>query len=167
MIRWTLAVCMAVLLAAPTAIQAQSSDTRLKPYVGTWQLDNSDARFNPGPPPRSETLSFGTDGSGSVQVTLDRTNLDGDPQTIRYAGNVDGKPVPYVGDPAYDSITMTMAKDGAIEGHLWNGGKMLTNNRTFVTPDGKTLNMVIVGVDPNGIHEAHVFTKQSDRATPR
>ena len=150
-----LSVLVAVVLLI-VGVQAQSN-----PRIGTWRLDPAKSKFSPGPAPKAETRIYEANGANGIKVTQNRTTADGKTQTITYAGNYDGKEVPYKGDPNYDGITMTMLKDGAVEAHLLKGGKVITkNNRSVVSPDGKTLTVSVDGTGSNGPHNVSVFVKQ-------
>ncbi len=55
--RSILAVCVMVLAAGSLAL-AQSN-----PFVGTWKLNMAASKFDPGPPPQSQSRTWNADGS--------------------------------------------------------------------------------------------------------
>jgi hypothetical protein len=81
-----IAAVLILVLSFSTVIMAQSD-----PRIGTWKLNVSKSKFDPGPPPKSETRTYSADGDG-VKVT--REQIDGTGKTISstYTVKSDGLP---------------------------------------------------------------------------
>ena len=65
----TSALTLGVILAAGFAVlSAQGVD----PRVGSWQLNVAKSKFNPGPPPKSQTLKIEAAGKGEKVTSESR-----------------------------------------------------------------------------------------------
>ena len=80
-----LATLMAVSLLWVHSTLAQSAD----PLHGTWKLDLAKSKFDPGPAPKSITVTFEPAGEG-VKVTADAVGADDKATQTSYTGNYDG-----------------------------------------------------------------------------
>ena len=47
------------------------------PLIGTWKLNLGESTYSPGPPMRSETLTFAPFAGGGVKVTVDQVDAQG------------------------------------------------------------------------------------------
>jgi hypothetical protein len=138
--------------------------------VGTWQLNLAQSSFDPGPPPKSLTITRRLEksaggGEGTVEtinVTIERVNADGGHNSVRYTASYDGKDYPRIGDPLYDSIALKRIDAYTIEETLKKAGKVLTVIRQVVSRDGKVLTGTETGINANGqsVHNVRVYDKQ-------
>ena len=92
----TMAIALAILLGATVLAQA----------VGTWKLNLTKSKFQPGLAPKSTTLKYEAVGEG-IKVTVDQVRADGTPVHYAYTANYDGKDVPMVGNPDADMAART------------------------------------------------------------
>jgi hypothetical protein len=132
-----------MVLAAGSLAMAQSD-----PFVGTWKLDVAASKFEPGPPPQSQTRTW--DASGNVDVKS--VSPSGKTGGYSYTIVTDGK-----GHPAGDTIpngsdTLTAKKVSShlITAKFTKAGKVVESTTYTVSADGKTLMIVAKGVLPNG-----------------
>ena len=102
---WAIPVVWALCLVAARASIASAQN---EPYVGTWELNLAKSTFSPGPPPKSQTLTFraagphwtallqGIDASGRP-INPDMSNLaisfDGKDHITTKGVNAEGQPL--------------------------------------------------------------------------
>ena len=87
------AACLAALCSLiVVAGRAQSAPLGL----GTWKMNVSSSKFNPGPAPKSSTVTFSAAGEG-VRAVIDGVGPDGAKVHWEYTANFDGKPYPSKG----------------------------------------------------------------------
>lgn len=146
---------------AAVVVSVQFGAAQSNPRLGTWKLNLAKSTYPAGTAPKSESRTYEAYGDGA-KVTTTRTLADGTVRTITYSSHYDGKDAVYSGDPAYDAITTQRANGGAVEAHLEKGGKVLTNNLSVVSADGKTLTITVDRVGDSGpsSHRVSVFDKQ-------
>ena len=77
-----------MVLAAGSLALAQSN-----PFVGTWKLNIAASKFEPGPPPQSQSRTWDADGS----VNITGVNAAGKSTGYSYTINGDGKEYPTLG----------------------------------------------------------------------
>src|SRR5689334_15517258 len=81
---------LSALLAFPVLMLAQGEHPRFIP--GTWKLNVAKSKFNPGPPPRSSTVTVTPDG----HFTAEWIDAQGTPHKMSHPWS-DGKEVPVTG----------------------------------------------------------------------
>ncbi len=79
---------LVIVLAAGSVLLAQSN-----PFVGTWKLNVAKSKYDPGPPPQSQTRTW--DASGMVMVN--GIDAAGKPFSYGYTIKGDGKEYPTMG----------------------------------------------------------------------
>src|SRR5215475_10775070 len=90
-----LAVCL-------VATSSLSSFAQTDPIIGTWKLNLAKSKLSPGPPPKSQTLTYEAVGQG-VKVTVKGTDAEGKLIDIQSTANYDGKDYPVTGNPNWDT----------------------------------------------------------------
>ena len=107
---WT-TLCLAIALALmlPHIASAQSN------LVGTWKLNLEKSKFNPGPAPKSNTLTYEAVGE-ATRVTTEGINAAGNPtKSVFGPFLLDGKPSPVTGVPAFNESTYKKVNDSTVE----------------------------------------------------
>ena len=147
---------LSLVLVPARALLAQSD-----PAVGTWKLNAAKSKYNPGPPPRSQTLTISAAGNG-VTVMSRGTDGAGKPLATDYTVAFDGKDVPVKGSPSYDATSAKRVDANTTELTRRKGGKIVQTSRRVVSADGKTMTITTTGVNENGdrISNVGVFEKQ-------
>jgi hypothetical protein len=105
--------------------------------LGTWQLDLTQSRYFPGPPPRAETRTYTADSAGVLGV-IKRTHANGRVETIEYRADYDREQA-VTGTPAYDAIKLKKIDDFTAESTLSHAGIVFGTARRTISPDGNTL----------------------------
>ena len=151
-------LALEVILAVPTGdLSAQASD----PRIGTWKLNATKSKFNPGPPPQSLIVKVEPSGKGE-KVTAEIVNADGTRTTTVYTANFDGKDYPLTGSPTADMVSLKRIDANTTERTDKKGGKVATNLKRVVSQDGKTMTVTTKGTNAEGqaVNNIIVFDKQ-------
>src|SRR5690242_3583549 len=130
---------------------------------GTWKLNLSKSKFDPGPPPKSLINKYEPDGKGGVKVTTDNVNLQGKTTHREYVERYDGKE--YSADSqGGDSITLKRIDARTVVGTYKRNGKPRSTIRRTVSEDGKTMVTEAEGesasVKGQHYHDMRVFDRQ-------
>jgi hypothetical protein len=132
-----------VVLTAGSVLLAQNN-----PFVGTWKLDLASSKYNPGPPPQSQTRTW--EASGKVMV--DSVGATGKASSYGYTILGDGKEYPTVGaiPNAADTITSKKVDSNKYEAKFFKAGKQVEATTFTVSNGGKTLAIHAKGTSPAG-----------------
>jgi hypothetical protein len=152
-------VAMAVLAVAVAAtVQAQSS-----PIVGTWKLNVTKSKYDPGPTPKSLTRTVVADGD-SFKYTFEGVSGDGKPISYGFTTKFDGKDNPISGSipSGADTINGKRLSADHYEATLKKGGKAIGSSKVSVSKDGKVTTVVTEGTTATGAkeHDVQVYDKQ-------
>jgi hypothetical protein len=145
---------LVILLAAGSVLLAQSN-----PFVGTWKLNLASSKYNPGPPPQSQTRTW--DASGMVKV--DGIGASGKPFSYGYSIKGDGKDYPTVGaiPNKADMISTKKIDANTYEAKFTTAGKQVETTTFTVSNGGKTLTIHAKGsADAGFVENLQVLDKQ-------
>lgn len=140
------------------------------PFVGTWLINLSKSKFNPGPPPKvliNKYEAFGPDGLKITTVSLTNTGL-----TVRqYSEKYDGKEYSSgetYGAPVPDMVSVKHIDPYTVEGQYTRAGKVRSKFRRVVSKDGKTMTTSAEGITSGEMnkggqqyHDVRVYDKQT------
>ena len=118
------------------------------PVVGTWHLNLAKSRYDPGPPPKSQTRIYREE-NGEVKAVVVTVYDNGNSDTVYYPANYDGKEHPVSGSPDTDGILMTRVDDYTAESILKHAGHPIGTARRKVSLDGQTMTITFKGGDVN------------------
>jgi hypothetical protein len=157
--RATIAVLALLVLALGVVSSAQ---TQADPRLGTWKLNLTKSKYDPGPAPKSETRVYKPFGKGGISATMEQTAADGKTSTRSYEMNYDGKDYAYKGNPDFDMISGKHVDAQTFETSLKRGGKVVGTSKGVVSKDGKTLTVTTTGTNAKGqkMHNVVVLDKQ-------
>lgn len=144
---------LVLVLAAGSALLAQSN-----PFVGTWKLNLTSSKFNPGPPPQSQSRTW--DAAGMVMVN--GVNAAGKPFSYGYSVKGDSKPSPTMGamPNTADMVSTKKVDANSYEAAFTKAGKQVETTTFTVSNGGKTLTIHAKGTSPAGEFEnLQVFDK--------
>lgn len=146
-----LALCTAMV----TAGFAQTAPSE----YGTWRLNVAKSKFNPGPAPKSSTVTFAAAGQG-VKVVVDSATTDAKVHW-EYTANFDGKPYAVTGNPDGDMVVARRVDATTIETSYTLKGKPTMVVRRTLSPDGKIYTVTQTGTNGQGqkINNVLVFEK--------
>ncbi len=134
------------------------------PFVGTWKLNLTKSKFEPGPAPKSLTRTIVAQGDGA-KYTFDGVAADGKPISYGFTVKYDGKDYPVMGTgmPAgADAIAITLVGTNKAEALQKRGGKEVAKAEAEVSKDGKVSTVKSKGktVDGKDFHSESVYDKQ-------
>lgn len=147
-------VVIAIMLGS---VGAQSGD----PALGTWKINLAKSKYNPGPAPKSTTVTYSVAGQG-LKVVVDTVGPDGVKGHWEYTANFDGKDYPMIGNNAdADSASLKRINANTVEVVNKRGGKRTLTHTRVLSADGKTLTITSTGTNAQGqtVNNVQVFEK--------
>jgi len=143
--------------AAPQVGLAQSN-----PLIGTWKINLAKSKFSPGPPPKTQTLTFEADGQ-NLKNTAETIDAQGQARKIVFMHIYDGKPHPVLDTAAqFDATTYTQVDAYHVNWVRSKAGKAVLTGSNEVSSDGRTYTVTTEGTGANGqpISSVAVYEKQ-------
>ncbi len=152
-------VAIAVLaFAGSAALQAQSN-----PLVGTWKLNVTKSKFDPGPGYKSLTRTVEAQGDG-VKYTFEGVGADGKAIAYGFSVKFDGKDNSISGSmpSGADTISAKRTDSNHFVATLKKGGKDIGTSKVTVSKDGKVTTVESTGTTASGAksHDVQVYDKQ-------
>jgi hypothetical protein len=154
-------VLMASLMVTLVAV-AQPTD----PWLGIWKLNLAKSKFNPGPPPKSNTLRIEPVAGGAQKHSFDGVDAQGQTTHSERVIKADGREVPVQAVlPAATTVatnSMRRIDDRSFEVAAKVDGKLTTTSRVVVSGDGKTMTQTTTGKNAQGqiVNNTAVWEKQ-------
>ena len=140
--RFVRAIACAGLAASVAAAQTPSSSSSDNPLLGTWKLVVEKSRYNPGPPPQSQTRTYEAQPKG-VKTTIRTVLADGQTTVVTYTANYDSIEYRVTGSATADAIALTRINEHTAEAKLTHAGRLVGVARREVSPDGKTMTITL------------------------
>ena len=153
----SIALLSLVACAFPQASYAQSDS-----MSGLWQVNVAKSKYDPGPPPKSQTVYFQGEGQNR-KVTIVGITATGNPQLATFAEFVqDGKPHPVTGLAGIDAQAYTRVDASSLNVSRLKDGKVIQTGTWVVSPDGKALTVTFTGTNANGrqVNNLLIYDKQ-------
>jgi hypothetical protein len=133
------------LLAAIALLAAASSaQSPNNPRYGRWKL-KSDA-----PAPASNIMTYEPYNGKGMKITIDAVSQDGAATKWGYNTMFDGKDEPLYGNPATDTGSVRIVNDRINEIIYKKGGKVTQVLTNVLSPDGGTIGIIYMRMDPEG-----------------
>jgi hypothetical protein len=152
-----------VLFIGALVIFSHSGFAQADPAVGTWELNVAKSKYDPGPAPKSSTLTIEAAGQGA-KVTAKGIDAAGNPTGSQYTTAYDGKDVPVTltGSQDYDTVSFKRTDARTIEGTRKKAGKVVQTYSRVVSEDGKTMTITTKGTNAKGqtVHNVTVYEKK-------
>lgn len=147
------------LLAVLTSVASAQVDA----HVGTWELNLAKSTFNPGPPPRKQTLWYKAEGRG-LTALLQGIDAAGKPISVDSSNlviNFDGRDHP-TARLNYDTSAWTRINPNKYTVNRKKAGKVVQTSINVVSDDGKTMTITTTGIGDDGrpINNVRVYEKQ-------
>jgi hypothetical protein len=134
-----------VLLIPSSHIAFAQSD----PLIGTWKLNLTKSKFDPGPPPQSSTMHYEQAGRG-FRDTVTGVDAHGKPTTSVFMMIYDGKFYPTSGAIGYDASAFTRVDDHTVTYIRSLAGKVVATGTRALSRDGKKLTFTGTGTTATG-----------------
>jgi len=150
-----------VALLAVMAFATRVSAADVDPALGTWVLNLSKSRFDPGPPPKSLVVRFQPDPKG-VKSTSERVDAEGKKSIVVYTAAYDGKEYPVTGSEAVDTVLLRKHDNGKVERVDRKGGAIVQSFLRSISEDGRTMTVTHKAKGANGAlqHNRLVFDRR-------
>ena len=152
------AVITLLAVAGSSAVRAQSN-----PLVGTWKLNLTKSKHDPGPMPKSLTRTVEANGDG-VKYTFAGVAADGTPISYGFSATFDGKDNPVSGSmpSGADTISAKRIDANHYVATQKKGGKEVGVSKVTVSKDGKVTTVDVTGTTASGAkeHDVQVYDKQ-------
>jgi hypothetical protein len=132
-------------------------------HVGRWELNLEKSTFNPGPPPRRQTLWYKAEGKG-LTALLQGIDAAGKPIALdpsNLAINFDRQDHP-TARGNYDSSAWTRISAYKYVVYRKKAGKVVLTSTNVVSDDGQTMTITTTGVGEDGrpVHNVRVYDKR-------
>ena len=151
------------LLSAAFAMAAsQVGLTQSNLLIGTWKLNLDKSKFNPGPPPKSQTLNVEAAGQ-DLKNTVETIDAQGQvTPKIVFMHIYDGKPHATTGIPAFDATTYTLVDARLVNWVRSKADKAVQTGSNEISGDGRTFTVTTEGTGANGqpISSVAIYEKQ-------
>jgi len=161
--KFTLATCGLAVLAAACLVGSIPSSAlgQGDPMLGTWVLNLSKSKYDPGPPPQSLTVVRTAAGQG-FKTSSTGVGADGKPTAVTYTATYDGKDNPVTGSADYDAVAIKKTGASTLEADRKKGSKTVQTAKYSVSKDGNTMTVTASGTNAKGqkIHNVSVFDKK-------
>ena len=156
MIRGAFAVALGI-----AAIPVSRASAQGNPFVGTWTLNVSKSKYNPGPAPKDQTTVIEMAGAG-LKISSSGTGADGSAIKTEFTANFDGKDYPVTGNADYDAVVLKRVSGHKIDITRKKAGKVVQTGGMEVSKDGKTRTVTVEGRNASGakIHNVSVYDKK-------
>jgi len=155
-LRFAMITLLAV--AGSSAVRAQSN-----PLVGTWKLNLTKSKYDPGPLPKSLTRTVEANGDG-VKYTFEGVAADGTAIAYGFSVTFNGKDNPVSGSmpSGADTISAKRIDANHYVATLKKGGKDVGTSKVTVSKDGKVTTVDATGTTASGAkeHDVQVYDKQ-------
>ncbi len=131
------------------------------PAAGTWKLDVAKSKYNPGPSPKSGTVTYEETADG-IKRTGESISAEGTKTVFEYTAKYDGKDYPVTGSDVFDTVALKRINANTVAATLKKSGKVVATARRVVSKDGKTLTLTNNGTNAKGekMHNVLVYEKQ-------
>ena len=156
----TVSLVLAILIASVVFSAGLSAAD--DPMMGTWKLNLSKSKYNPGPAPRSRILKLEPAGNNTFKLTNDAVLANGEKTHVVETFIQDGKDHPLKDNPNADTQVNRQIDAYTTETINKKGGKTVQVLTRVVSKDGKTMTITIKGTAPGGapLNDVRVFDKQ-------
>ena len=131
------------------------------PSTGTWKLNVEKSKFDPGPAPKSSTVTI-TIANGTETYSGETVNAEGKTTKMAFTAKLDGSDSPVTGNSMGDAISIKHPSPNKLEGSIKHDGKPVVTVHVVVSADGKTRTVTQTGKNADGkpLHDVLVYDKQ-------
>ena len=117
---------------------------------GTWELDVTASKFDPGPARKSDIRTYTVNGD-SISMKGTVIFVNGKTFTAEFTGAFDGKDYPVNGNPRAETIAQVRVDAYTSKTTTKRDGKVTATSTRKVSQDGKTMTVTTTGTDESGV----------------
>jgi len=131
------------------------------PFIGIWKVDVAKSKYSPGPPLKSQTVTYEALGK-AMKITSESINADGTKTLAVFTSELDGKEVPIEGSRTADMVSFKRVDAHTTERIDKIKGKVTMRYKSVISPDGKTRVSTQTGTDAQGnaVNNTVFYSKQ-------
>ena len=118
-------------------------------FLGHWEMDPAENRYEVGQPPQSGSYTIEPEGAAYL-FKMAWTNAEGQPFQMEYRTTPDGVAYPYENPAVADTIRTTRVDEFTLDTETTKGGKVIATGRRVLSPDGRTMTITQSGLRPDG-----------------
>jgi hypothetical protein len=131
-------------LAAIALLLNAASAQSPNPRYGKWKLKSN------APAPASNIMTYEPFGDRGMKITIDAVNQDGVKSRWFYTTEFDGQDEPITGNPGADTGSVKVVNAAVNEIIYKKDGKVSQVLTNVLSPDGDTLGIIYMRMDPAG-----------------
>ena len=152
----------AVVAVALGVVLGGTAFAQTDPNLGTWKLNLAKSKYEPEPPPMSETRVFEPWESDGVKFMGIRVLADGTRMTVGFLAHYDGKDCKVTGNPDLDTVALKRVDANTTEATYKKGGKVVGKATFVVSKNGEMLTATATLMNAKGqkVSRVTVFDKQ-------
>lgn len=149
------AVALGVMIGDTTLAQSDS-------LLATWKLNLEKSKFDPGPPPMSDTIVNEAWESNGLKYTDTTVQVDGTRVISGAAAHYDGKDYKVTGDEDSDTLSAKRLDANTTEFMAKKAGKVVGAGKAVVSRNGKMQTLTWTAMNAKGqkVHNVEVYDKQ-------
>lgn len=118
-------------------------------FLGQWEMDPAENRYEAGQPPQSGGYTIVRDGA-DYRFFMTWTNAEGQPFEMEYRTTPDGVAYSYENPAVADTIKTTRVDAYTLDTETTKDGKVIAIGRRVLSPDGQTMAITQTGFLPDG-----------------
>jgi hypothetical protein len=129
--------------------------------TGTWNLNLAKSRFDPGPPPKSDSRTY-VDSAQGVTVTVNIVTASGSTIAEHSSYAYDGKDYPITGNPREDALSLKRVNERTTIITQKLSGNVVGTETRVISADGRVMTISSKGTDAKGapFERVAVYDKQ-------
>lgn len=153
----TLGLILATAAIAIISLPVHASD----PLAGIWELNLEKSKYNPGPPPKSQTRTYEVTGQ-QVRMISKSIGAKGNEIVHQFSAMRDGKDYPFEGWAIADTVSLTPVDTFTMTVTQKKAGEVVVTGTNVISKDGKTMTISIKFTTPTGqqVDNLMVFDKR-------
>ena len=140
-----LGLILATVAIAIIGLPAHASD----PLAGTWELNLEKSKYNPGPPPKSQTRTYEVTGQ-QVRMISKSIDAKGNEIVHQFSAMRDGKDYPFEGWAIADTVSLTPVDTFTMTVTQKKAGEVVVSGTNVISKDGKTMTNSLIFTTPTG-----------------
>jgi len=147
--------------AAALAASESQRPTAADRVLGTWHLNIAKSKFNPGPPPESQTRTYELYRDG-IRTTVRTVYAGGNTAFVQFVSDYSGDQVPISGSPDADMIALKSVGANTAEATLFHAARAIGTVQRVISADGQTMTITVELNNVQGVRvvNVQVFEKQ-------
>jgi hypothetical protein len=120
------------------------------PLMGTWKLNLSKSKYDPGPPPQSQINKYEPSGANAVKRIIDNVSATGEKGHTEANYVIDGKEYPVPDSQTGDRVVNRRIDANTTERIITRGGMLVNFAQRTLSADRRTLTVTQISADAQG-----------------